>query len=196
MSEDDSVLFLASMQGVKPLKSSQVATLHGANNQHSDQLRHQAAQRRLALDKLSLDLAEITPIAPDAVVSVKKEGVQGQVFKLFRQGKYEVQADLDLKGIALPRARELLYDFVVNSQQAGFRNLIVIHGTGVNNQPFPAKLKSCVTAWLEEIQGVQAFHSAPKIWGGAGAMMVMLAKSSQDKLETAEQHQKGQHRWA
>lgn len=196
MSEDDSALFLASMQGVKPLKSSQGAIQPGINNQNYDPLRHHEALRRLALDKLSLDLAEITPIAPDTVVSVKNEGVQGQVFKLFRQGKYEVQADLDLKGVALPRARELLYDFVVNSQLAGFRNLIVIHGTGVNNQPFPAKLKSCVTAWLAEIQGVQAFHSAPKAWGGVGAMMVMLAKSSQNKQQTVEQHQKGHHRWA
>ena len=196
MSEDDSALFLASMQGVKPLKANnEVAPSQGGTSPEG-QRRHQEALRRLALEKLSLELDDITPLAPQAVVSVKRQGVQGQVFKLFRQGKYEIQADLDLTGLSLARARELLYDFVTNSQNSGLRNLIVIHGTGVNSQPIPAKLKSYVSAWLAEIEGVQAFHSAPPAWGGAGAMMVMLAKSAQDKLDTAEQHHKGTHRWA
>ncbi|QYJ91760.1 DNA endonuclease SmrA [Shewanella halotolerans] len=196
MSEDESALFLASMQGVKPLKASNAVTPVKSGLSTEGQRRHHDAQRRLALEKLSLELNDITPLEPYAVVSVKKQGVQGQVFKLFRQGKYEVQADLDLTGLSLIRARELLFDFVINSQASGLRNLIVIHGTGVNSQPIPAKLKSYVAAWLAEIEVVQGFHSAPPAWGGPGAMMVMLTKSEQDKLDTAEQHAKGTHRWA
>ncbi|MCG9755608.1 DNA endonuclease SmrA [Shewanella insulae] len=196
MCEDDSALFLASMQGVKPLKDDN-AVVPGKGGTSSDgQRRHHEAQRRLALEKLSLELGDITPVDPQAVVSVKHQGVQGQVFRLFRQGKYEVQADLDLTGLGLSRARELLYDFITNAQAAGLRNLIVIHGTGLNSQPIPAKLKSYVTGWLAQIDGVQAFHSAPPAWGGAGAMLVMLAKSAQEKLDTAEKHHKGTHRWA
>lgn len=195
MSEDDSALFLASMQGVKRLKVNNAVTPAQAGINPEEQARNHEVKRRLMLERLSLELTDITPIEPLVVVSVKRPGVQGQVFKLFRQGKYDVQAELDLTGLGLARARELLYDFVTNSLSAGLRNLIVIHGTGVNSQPIPAKLKSYVSAWLGEIDGVLAYHSAPQAWGGPGAMMVMLAKSAQDKLDTAERHHKGAHRW-
>lgn len=193
MTEEESAIFLASMADVIPLNGDKTAISSHIASSQSQQDKHFETKRREALSRLSDDLNVIEPVAPDAVISMKSEGVQQQVFKLFRQGQYAMQADIDLKGYNVARAKELLFDFIQRSLSCEYRNVILIHGTGVNNKPFPALIKSCLAHWLPLIDGVIGYHSAPREWGGAGALMVMLAKSENARMNTRELTRKGAH---
>lgn len=193
MTEEESAIFLASMADVIPLNGDKTAISSQIASSQSQQHKYFETKRREALSRLSDDLSVIEPVAPDAVISMKSEGVQQQVFKLFRQGQYSMQADIDLKGYNVPRARELLFDFIQRSLSCEYRNVIVIHGTGVHNKPFPALIKSCLAHWLPLIDGVIGYHSAPREWGGSGALMVMLTKSEKARMNTRELTRKGAH---
>lgn len=191
MAEDELALFLASMTDVVPLKADVNVKLF-SDKGHKEQREKQALnKRREILSQLSIDFNEINPVAPDEIVSYKHQGVQSQVFKLFRQGKYPMQASLELKGIRAELAREALYDFILQSQSHDLRNLLIIHGTGIHNKPFPALLKSCLVRWLLQLDGVIAYHSATKSLGGGGALMVMLSKSDNARIDTREKTKKG-----
>lgn len=193
MTEEERAMFLASMADVVPLNVDKTAVSSQIALSHSQQHKYFETKRREALSRLSDDLSVIEPVAPDAVISMKSEGVQQQVFKLFRQGHYGMQADIDLKAHNVKRAKALLFDFIQRSVDCDYRNVIVIHGTGVNNKPFPALIKSCLVHWLPSIDGVIGYHSAPREWGGTGALMVMLSKSDKARVNTRELTRKGAH---
>ncbi|QYJ87778.1 DNA endonuclease SmrA [Shewanella mesophila] len=191
MAEDELALFFASMADVVPLKADVNVNFCNDKGREAQRAKQAQTKRREMLSQLSLDFSEIIPVEPDEIVSFKHQGVQSQVFKLFRQGKYPMQAALDLKGVGVSRAREALYDFILQSQNSDFRNLLIIHGTGVHNKPFPALLKSCLAQWLLQLEGVIGYHSATKGLGGCGALMVMLQKSDNARLDTREMTKKG-----
>ena len=191
MAEDELALFRASMADVVPLKADVTVNLCNDKGREAQRTKQAQTKRREIVSQLSLDFSEITPVEPDEIVSFKHQGVQSQVFKLFRQGKYPMQASLALKGLGVGLAREALYDFILQSQNSDFRNLLIIHGTGVHNKPFPALLKSCLVQWLLQLDGVIGYHSATQALGGSGAMMVMLSKSDNARLNTRELTKKG-----
>ncbi|MCE9678537.1 DNA endonuclease SmrA [Shewanella sp. AS1] len=193
MAEDELNLFLDAMADVVPLDATSKVNLVTATIDQQQAQRYAATKKREALARLSLELSEIPLRAPDEIICYRSEGIQSGVFKLFRQGKYQSQGMLDIKNSGLSRAREQLYDFIESSQRQGLRNVLIIHGTGVNNKPFPAQLKSAVAAWLPQLSGVIAFHSAIKAQGGEGALMVMLIKSETARLNTRELTAKGGH---
>ncbi|QYJ99906.1 DNA endonuclease SmrA [Shewanella psychrotolerans] len=191
MAEDELALFRASMADVVPLKADVTVNLCNDMRREAQRAKQAQTKRREIVSLLSLDFSEITPVEPDEIVSFKHQGVQSQVFKLFRQGKYPMQASLALKDLGVSLAREALYDFILQSQNNDLRNLLIIHGTGVNNKPFPALLKSCLVQWLLQLDGVIGYHSATRALGGSGAMMVMLSKSDNARLNTRELTKKG-----
>ena len=45
--------------------------------------------------------------------------------------------------------------------------------------------------WLQELEPVQAFHSAQPAQGGTGAVYVLLAKSAEKKRENRERFMRG-----
>ncbi|OEG72242.1 hypothetical protein BEL05_16150 [Shewanella colwelliana] len=189
MDSTESALFLASMEDVVPLKGER--RVPTSVDREEEVRRYQAAKRLQAIDLLNHDVSCITPVDSQAELSFRKPGIQGQVFKLFRQGKYPVDAQLSLKGVGLPLAKERLYDFIENAKGMGFRNVSVVHGTGINNKPFPALVKSSVAQWLKSLDGVLAYHSAPQFLGGVGVTLVMLVKSDEARLVSRETNHKG-----
>jgi hypothetical protein len=52
-------------------------------------------------------------------------------------------------------------------------------------------LKGYVQHWLQELEEVQAFHSAQPVHGGTGAVYVLLRKNLQKKRENRERFLKG-----
>ncbi|WP_394131597.1 DNA endonuclease SmrA [Shewanella maritima] len=195
---DDSSLFYAEMADVAPLKqqstTGNVIAQHQFKSCESHLARQNAAATNEQIMSLCVESRLIHPVKPDEYVEFHIQGVQHAVFKQLRQGQYECKSICDLTGLSLIQARDFLYKHLCQSHQLGHRTLLIIHGKGHHNKPYPAILKSAVAQWLTQIDVVQAYSSATKDKGGTGAMFVMLSKSHRARIETSEQNRKGSGR--
>jgi DNA-nicking Smr family endonuclease len=140
------------------------------------------ARRKAAAHELESELNELSgeffePVEPNAVLSFQRVGIQHGVFKSLRQGKYPLDACLDLHGHTVEQARTALNRFVQDCLQCNIRYGLITHGKGEGRKQ-PAVLKSCVNNWLPQIDSVLAFHSAQNQHGGLGATYVLLRKNS------------------
>ncbi|WP_144208105.1 DNA endonuclease SmrA [Shewanella donghaensis] len=192
MDQNENALFLSEMTDVVPLKQSNCVF----NNEASQVTEAQLAKRAAAaqneyLSKLPIDPALLMPIEPEEVVSYKLDGVQAEVFRHLRLGKYRYSRLIDLHAFRLSQAREYLIEQVLSSHSNGERNLLVIHGKGFKSKPYPGLMKSAVCHWLSQLDEVQAYHSATRERGGTGAVFVMLVKSDQKRIESSEMNRKG-----
>ncbi|WP_153913175.1 DNA endonuclease SmrA [Shewanella sp. TC10] len=192
MQQQDDDLFMAEMADVKPLRANNSHFNTSSQGVTDAQLaRRAAAEQNEYLQKLSIDPAMLLAVKPDDVLSYKKNGVQEEVFRHLRLGKYQIKSVIDLHAFRLSQAREALIELVLKAHNRGERNLLVIHGKGYKSKPYPALMKSAVNNWLGQFEEVQAFHSATNEQGGTGALFVMLVKSEQQRVVASETNRKG-----
>ncbi|MCT7943029.1 DNA endonuclease SmrA [Shewanella holmiensis] len=192
---DDNSLFFQEMADVKPLKASQKTQSDVFTVQLSPTLGQLAKQAALneheLLAMLPIVPFEFPTVSPDVVVSEKHDGMQDEVYKRLRQGKYDIKTILDVHEYSLPQARSSLVNCIFSAIARGERNILVIHGKGYHSKPYPGLMKSAVCHWLSVIDKVAAYHSATREQGGTGALFVLLKKSSQHRIENSELNRKG-----
>ncbi|MAY14114.1 MULTISPECIES: DNA endonuclease SmrA [Oceanospirillaceae] len=186
-------LFLQEMQGVKPLQTKERVELRKAEtSQVSAAARRQAAQQQPEeQDGNRLQTSEVKRVGPHDVIGYKRPGIQDGVFRKLRLGKYETEARLDLHRRTIDEARRELYRFIQDCMAHDIRSVLVLPGKGDRNINDPAVLKSYLVHWLEELDEVQAYHTAQPHHGGAGAFYVLLRKSERKKQAAREQFSKG-----
>lgn len=189
--EDD--LFLQEMQGVKPLQTVQKADLRkGDIDKVSAAARRLAASDQAPLaDQNVLRTGEVQRVGPHDVLGFKRPGIQDGVYRKLRLGKYEIEARLDLHRRTIEEARREVFRFVHDCMEHDIRNVLIMPGKGDRNINDPALLKSYLVNWLEELDEVQAYHTAQQHHGGAGAFYVLLRKSERKKQLAREQFSKG-----
>lgn len=189
MDEDDISLFAQEMADVKALdKTSLYLGKKGENVDFS--VRKHAATLEEEKERNHLSVEYVEQVNPNDELSYKKDGVQDGVFKRLRQGKYGIEARLDLHRNTINQAREQVYDFVQDCMNNDIRIAIIVHGKGDRTPDKPATIKSYINKWLRDLDDVIAFHSAQRHHGGYGAVYIMLRKSESAKLENWEQQQK------
>ena len=66
-------------------------------------------------------------------------------------------------------------DFLVQARRAGMRCTCIVHGRGLHSTHAPV-LKDMTIRVLRQRADVLAFASAPATMGGAGAVLVLLAR--------------------
>ncbi|HCJ39858.1 MAG TPA: DNA endonuclease SmrA, partial [Halieaceae bacterium] len=90
-------------------------------------------------------------------------------------------------------ARRELWSFFKEARRLGLRTLLITHGKGFGNKEKSGSgvLKGYVNRWLQDIDDVQAFHSAQPQHGGTGSVYVLLRKSDAKKKENRELYTKG-----
>lgn len=186
-------LFLQEMQGVKPLQAKERVELR-----RDDISPDSVAARRLAAQKKPeeqdgnrLQTSEVNRVGPHDVIGYKRPGIQDGVFRKLRLGKYETEARLDLHRRTIDEARRELYRFIQDCMAHDIRSVLVLPGKGDRNINDPAVLKSYLVHWLEELDEVQAYHTAQPHHGGTGAFYVLLRKSERQKQAAREQFSKG-----
>jgi DNA-nicking Smr family endonuclease len=166
---DDAGLFHREMADVEPLKTEQ---------------RHRPAPKRSqlrirppALSSAIADVFSDAPLADDCPeqLSFARSGVQPATLKKLRQGRLEVEEDIDLHGMTVDAARTYLRDFLSECEATGTRVIRIVHGKGYRSQGAPV-IKGMVNRWLRELPMVLAFHSAIPAEGGTGAVVVLLKK--------------------
>ena len=185
--------FLQEMQGVKPLQAKERVELRkGDISQASAAARRLAAQKQPEeQDGNRLQTSEVKRVGPHDVIGYKRPGIQDGVYRKLRLGKYETEARLDLHRRTIDEARRELYRFIQECMSHDIRSVLVLPGKGDRNINDPAVLKSYLVHWLEELDEVQAYHTAQPHHGGSGAFYVLLRKSERKKQAAREQFSKG-----
>lgn len=188
--EDD--LFLHEMQDVERIKVPEKVTLNKTMPSGNIATRRAAATSEAdAKDDNHLRSTDVPRVGPHDVIGFKRPGIQDGVFRKLRLGKYVTEARLDLHRRTIEDARREVYRFVNDCLVADIRSMLILPGKGDRNVGDPAVLKSYLVFWLEELDDVQAFHTAQPQHGGSGAFYVLLRKSDSKKQEARERFSKG-----
>ena len=164
MNDEPDDLFLTEMSDVVPLKREpRVARKSKAGDLRDSSLeqRRRAAVEGKRVDRNILTQEGIAPLDPWLVLDYKRPGVQHGVFRKLKQGRYELEARLDLHRMSAAAARHELFGFVEQAYEFGLRSVLVIHGKGESKaeRERSSILKGCTDHWLRELEIVQAFHS-------------------------------------
>lgn len=191
MSEDE--FFQAEMRGVTPLKRDARERLLRKDHGGDGEARRQAAEGEPEGRVNALVDEGVEPLDAWYVLAFKRPGIQHGVYKKLRQGRYEIDARLDLHRLSVKQARIDVHSFIQDAMQYGLRTVLILHGKGQRKaeQEKTAVLKGYVNHWLQDSEEVQAFHSAQAVHGGTGAVYVLLRKSLQKKRENRERFLKG-----
>ena len=189
----DDEFFQEEMLGVTPLKRDARERLLRKVNEGDGEARRLAAEGEPEGPLNSLVDEGVEPLDAWYVLAFKRPGIQHGVYKKLRQGRYEIDARLDLHRLSVKQARMDVHSFIQDAMQYGLRTVLILHGKGQRKteQEKTAVLKGYVQHWFQELEEVQAFHSAQPVHGGTGAVYVLLRKSLQKKRENRERFLKG-----
>ncbi|MGC4394627.1 Smr/MutS family protein [Hydrogenophaga crocea] len=133
--------------------------------------RDEAAVMREALsDEFDVE----TLLHTDEQLSYRRPGLGADVVRKLREGRWAIQAAVDLHGLRTDEAREALGRFVHDSHRLGLRCVRVVHGKGLGSPGRTPVLKGRVLRWLVQKKEVMAFVQARPAEGGAGALVVLL----------------------
>jgi len=106
-------------------------------------------------------------------------GVDKRLLVGLRQGQYAVQGHLDLHGLTRAEAKDAVERYLGESQRAGKRCVLLVHGRGLNSKDQIPVLKEQLKVWLRRGRigrAVLAFSTARPHDGGAGAIYVLLRR--------------------
>ena len=189
--QDDN-LFASEMGDVTPLKRDPRERLIKTETVDAS-LRRQAATQMTARSDNFLSDDGVPPLDAWYVLDFKRPGIQNGVYRKLRLGQYETEARLDLHRYTVAEARRELWSFFKEARRLGLRTLLITHGKGFGNKEKSGSgvLKGYVNRWLQDIDDVQAFHSAQPQHGGTGSVYVLLRKSDAKKKENRELYTKG-----
>ncbi|CAI8424203.1 MAG: DNA endonuclease SmrA [Alteromonadaceae bacterium] len=189
--QDDN-LFASEMGDVTPLKRDPRERLIKTETVDASRRRQAATQMTARSDNFLSDDG-VPPLDAWYVLDFKRPGIQNGVYRKLRLGQYETEARLDLHRYTVAEARRELWSFFKEARRLGLRTLLITHGKGFGNKEKSGSgvLKGYVNRWLQDIDDVQAFHSAQPQHGGTGSVYVLLRKSDAKKKENRELYTKG-----
>ncbi|MED5608831.1 MULTISPECIES: Smr/MutS family protein [Pseudomonas] len=178
MQDDDFSLFANEMRGVKRIEVDQADTGKPRADRQQVRLRQQNATTKvenLRVDGLS-DLFVIDVGAEDELYWARDGVQEGQMRKL-KAGQIGFEGSLDLHGMNIEKARELLWDFLAEATRLEVRCVRVTHGKAARTDGRRPLLKSHVNTWLRQHPQVLGFTSALPRHGGTGSLYVMLRRT-------------------
>ena len=119
-----------------------------------------------------------TLLHTDAELSFRRPGIGPDVLRKLRRGEWVIQDHLDLHGLRVDEARELLGQFLREALRRGLRCVRVVHGKGLGSKDRQPVLKGKARVWLAQRDEVIAFCQARPAEGGSGALVVLLRPAS------------------
>lgn len=112
----------------------------------------------------------------DVILHFAQPGVQRNTVKKLKQGKYPVEASLDLHGYTAEQARNTLIEFLEYCQSVPVKVACIVHGKGFGSDSKKPVIKPLVNKWLQETPEILAFCSAQPRDGGTGAVYVLFKR--------------------
>lgn len=166
-------LFRASVADVTPLaRPNRVALEHPRP--------HPLPVQRMRDDLAVLDASLSEESDWDAGIETGEElsflrpGLPALTLRKLRRGHWVIQDELDLHGLTVPEARELMVEFLEHCQRKGLRCVRIIHGKGLRSKNREPVLKRKVAEWLARRNEILAYCQARRTEGGGGAVVVLL----------------------
>ncbi|WP_192456664.1 DNA endonuclease SmrA [Musicola keenii] len=185
MTLDEKDLFLNAMDDVKPLKqAASVVHLKPSSTKVAPVVCTESATDNFLITGF------IDPIPITAPLEFRQEGIQQGVLDKLRQGKYPLDASLNLLRQPVANCRQSLFAFMQQAQKDSLRNLLVIHGKSRDDKSHANIVRSYLFRWLQQFETVQAFCVAQPFHGGSGACYIALKKSEQARRDNRERHAK------
>lgn len=170
--DEDKVLFMQAMSGVRPIKNN---TVHTPTKKSDDQnaifRRASATGEESGTNAPLSDMqALLNPVASEAYLSYKNPTLQHKVFEQLKSGKLNWKMAVDLHASGIDDARSAVMDLLDTAKKDGETVVKIVHGKG------DSLIKTCVNGWLRQLDDVMAFVSAPAKDGGNGAVLVLLKR--------------------
>jgi len=103
-----------------------------------------------------------------------RDHIATDTLRKLRRGEFTIESNLDLHGLTVEASRELLKEFLVDCRRRGLGCVRVVHGKGLRSGPRGPVIKRAINHWLQRVDFVVAFASAPRRDGGTGAIYVLL----------------------
>lgn len=162
-------------QGLFEEAVADVAPLHheGAEPYRRPRSPHPLPQPRLKAPDQPATLAE-SEVETHELLLFVQPGVQRRLVLDLQRGRIPVDLELDLHGLTVAFAQELLERFLTDCRQQRVRCARIIHGKGTRSADQQPVLKRKVNYWLRLHPEVLAFTSATPRDGGSGALYVLL----------------------
>ncbi|MBB1486018.1 DNA endonuclease SmrA [Oceanospirillum sediminis] len=188
--DDDLDYFLREMRGVVPMRKNDKANVKTAKKEdaHTLKARREAALQETAEDNNFLSEEYVDLLGPFDPVEYKKDGVQEGVYKRLKQGKYPVDAALNLQKKTVQVCRGEVFQFIEDCYKHDIRVAMITIGRGESADSLPCVVKSYLAKWLPQFPQVIAINSAQKSHGGTGALYVLLKKSERQKAINRDRH--------
>jgi len=178
MQDDDFSLFQSEVRGIKPIRHDRADTgKPRADRQRVQALRQAATVRQdvKVVDGLSDQF--VIDVGPEDELNWARDGVQeGQMRKL-KLGQIAFEGSLDLHGMPVEKAREILWEFLAEATRLEIRCVRVTHGKAARLDGKRPMIKSHVNTWLRQHPQVLGFTSCQARHGGTGALYVMLRRT-------------------
>lgn len=175
---NDADLFASAVAGVVPLprrdRIDGPPPSEGHGRPVSEEAEALAALSDLVTGVTRFDVTDTREYVEGAVV-----GLDPRVVRRLRRGDFSWQGHIDLHGLTVAEARDVVDRFVAECFRAGRRCVLIVHGRGLNSKDQTPVLKERLKSWLAHGRigkVVLAFATARPCDGGAGALYVLLRR--------------------
>ncbi|SDU00340.1 Smr/MutS family protein [Halopseudomonas salegens] len=182
---DDLNLFRQATAGVKRIRADDRADT-GKPRASREQIQYKRQQATQAADRIRVDgLSDqfVVDVEPEEFLAWAGNGVQDSQLRKLKSGQIAFDGSIDLHGMTVEKARNLLWDFLAEATRLEVRCVRVTHGKAVRKDGRKPILKSHVNTWLRQHAKVLAFSSCLPRHGGTGSVYVLLRR---DMLEGRE----------
>ena len=115
-----------------------------------------------------------------------RPGLQKRLLRRLTRGQMPLDAELDLHGLTVDKARGTLVVFLDEALTYRYRCVRIIHGKGYSSAQRTPVIKGLLDRWLKLNNRVLAFCSAQPRDGGTGALYVLLKSPRPDARRLAD----------
>lgn len=178
LSEEDSKLFRQAVADTRPLPV--VNERHILRPPQKPVPRPNPGGLNISRDDLHGHAEGINELDSNEPLAYLSSGLQRQVLRKLRRGRFLIDDQLDLHGLNQQQAEELILEFINHAIHSGYRCINIIHGKGLRSENTRPVLKTLCNHLLRRHPAVLAFVSARPADGGTGAVCVLL-KSNKPK---------------
>lgn len=176
--DDDLDLFRQAVQGAKRLKHDQAEVGKAPRDRASIAASRQRATLKdsaVVVDGLSDQF--VIDVDPEQELAWASNGVQDAQLRKLKQAQIPFDGSIDLHGMTIERARELLWAFLAEAVKQEIRCVRVTHGKARRLDGRKPLMKSHVNTWLRQHDKVLAFSSCIPRHGGTGSVYVLLRRN-------------------
>ncbi len=167
LDEQDLALFRDAVAGTRQIKQDTISPVHRTVKQKALQ---REVRENLGVGHYFSD--EFIPyLDEEGPMRYVRSDVSSYEVKKLRRGDYYPDMLLDLHGLSQQQAKLELAALLEACRREQIRCACVMHGHGQNI------LKKQVPRWLAQHPLVEAFHQAPREWGGDAALLVLIEQS-------------------